>query len=760
MTRKETSQQTAFLIETDRRRRRREILLIPFLIVVVALLTFAESRIIRFGADIPVSNTILLFILININMLLLILLIFLVFRNLVKLFYDRRRKATGSRLRTRLVLAFIALTLLPTTILFFFSINFISASIEFWFNAPVERALQNSLDVGRRVYDQIEQDNAFFLERVAFQISINKLLDEKKQKALNRYIQVVQREFNIDAIEIYNAAGDRLSHALTEDLGEKSLHPLSESDLLKSDPFKKVQTITENASEGELVKTVATVPFGAKTSEAQAFVAITRLLPHYLYEDMESISRGYEEYQQIKLLKKPIQLTYYISLFIVALLVLFCAIWFGFYLAKSITIPIMELAEGTRRVADGDLGFSIDLTADDEIGSLVSSFNKMTRDLRISREQLELSARILRQQNVEIEERRQYMEIVLKNVSAGVISVDANDHITTINTSAERMLNLRARDILNRDFKSLLTGQHLDSAREILDSIRSSGRTQMELPFKITVGGKPKSFLISISTLKNDLGDHMGIVLVFDDLTELERAQRMAAWREVARRIAHEVKNPLTPISLSAQRLKRKYSERIEDPVFDECTQMIIDHVELIRNLVNEFSAFARFPAANLTLNDLPPIIEEAVALFKEGHENVTFKTALKGNLSIPLVYIDRQQIKQALINLIDNAIAAIKGQGQILLTVEFNAETRKVRIEVADDGPGIADADKTRLFEPNFSTKKTGMGLGLTIVNTIVADHGGTVSVEDNTPRGAKFCIVLPARGVERMEAAAGGDV
>lgn len=751
---KQTSQQTSFLLETDRRRRKREILLIPIVILVVALLTFAESRIVQFGADIPVSNTILLFILININMLLLILVIFLVFRNLVKLFYDRKRKKTGARLRTRLVLAFMALTLLPTTVLFFFSINFISASIEFWFNAPVERALQNSLDVGRRIYEQIEQDSQFFLERVAYQIDTNKLLEEKKQKALSRYIQVVQREFNLDAVEIYNAAGERLTLINNSELAETNLRQLSEQDLRKPTPFKKVKTVSQSIQEGELVKTIGTVPFGIKADEAQAFVVITDFLPPDLSNNMSSISRGFEEYQQIKLLKKPIQLTYYISLFIVALLVLFCAIWFGFYLAKSITIPIMELAEGTRRVADGDLSFSINLASDDEIGSLVSSFNKMTRDLRISREQLELSARILRQQNMEIEERRQYMEIVLKNVSAGVISVDAEDRITTINMSAEQMLNLSGREMLSKDFKTLLSGEYGDLAKEILDSLRTSGKNQMELPLKISVAGKPRSFLISISTLKDDLGHHMGVVLVFDDLTELERAQRMAAWREVARRIAHEVKNPLTPISLSAQRLKRKYAEKIEDSVFEECTQMIIDHVELIRNLVNEFSAFARFPAANLMRHDLPPIIEETLALYKGGHETVTFKSTLKGDISIPPLFIDRQQIKQALINLIDNAISAVRGRGRIDLNVEYRNTDHCVRIEVADNGPGISDKDKTRLFEPNFSTKKTGMGLGLTIVNTIVADHGGSVSVEDNLPRGAKFIIVLPIRDQEKETA------
>jgi two-component system nitrogen regulation sensor histidine kinase NtrY len=459
---------------------------------------------------------------------------------------------------------------------------------------------------------------------------------------------------------------------------------------------------------------------------------------------MESISRGFDEYQQIKLLKKPIQITYYITLSIVALLVIFCAVWFGFYLAKTITIPIMELAEGARRIAEGDLTVTIESNAtDDEIGSLVDAFNKMTRDLRSGRQQLEMSAKKLTEQNLEIEARRQYMEIVLKNVSAGVITLDAESIVTTFNTSAERMLNLEATQILNRHYKQLLSSEHLQFAEDIMDRVTSARNQTMEIPLRVTVNGQPRSFLVYINSLKDEAGGPMGIVMVFDDLTELEKAQRMAAWREVARRIAHEVKNPLTPIGLSAQRLKRRYSERINESIFDECTRMIIDHVELIRNLVNEFSTFARFPTADPKPSHLSPIIEETVSLYREGHPQVIFDVRLGEDL--PQMNLDRQQFKQAMINLVDNAVAAVRNQGHIAITAAYDPILKLVRLEVADDGTGIADVDKIRLFEPNFSTKKAGMGLGLTIVNSIVTDHNGMIRVQDNLPKGAKFVIELP---------------
>ena len=732
-----------FISEDERKRRKREGILIVVIIAVVAFLTFAESRIVHFGADIPISNTILMFILININLLLLILLIFLVFRNLVKLLYDRKRKVMGAKLRTRLVVAFIALTLLPTIVLFFFSINFITTSIEFWFDVPVEQALENSLLVGRSVYKHAEENNQFFMEKISYQIKTRQFLDPKNRRSLSHYIQVVQRAFNFHAVEVYNTNSGRTTFATVQGLEDEPLSVVSADNLQKDFESKKVISVFENISTGELIRTIGTVPFGVKHKDAEAFVVLNILIPLELSENMASISRGFEEYQQIKLLKKPIQITYYINLSIVALLVVFCAVWFGFYLAKTITIPIMELAEGTRRVAEGDLRVSIGAVADDEIGSLVDSFNKMTRDLRISREQLELSARMLREQNVEIEERRQYMEIVLKNVSAGVITLGSNGFVATINKSAEKMLNLKSEDILNKSYKKLLKGQYLNLAVELIENFTSSQEDHVELPLRLTIDGRPRSFMVHVNELKDDSGNHMGMVMVFDDLTELEKAQRMIAWREVARRIAHEVKNPLTPITLSAQRLKRKYSEKINEPIFEECTQMIIDHVDIIRNLVNEFSAFARFPTANPEPCELPPIIEETVALYKESHQNINFKVIISDK--IPRINIDRQQIKQAMINLVDNAIVAIKKQGNIVITLTHDPILKMVRIEVADDGAGIPDEDKTRLFEPYFSTKKTGMGLGLTIVNTIIADHDGMIRVQDNQPKGAKFVIELP---------------
>ena len=736
---------------SELRRRKREILLIPCILMAVGLLTLLETHLIQFGADIPISNTILMFILLNINLLLLILLIFLVFRNLVKLLYDRRRRSIGANLRTRLVIAFVGLTLLPTTILFVFSINFISASLEFWFNAPVEKALQGALDISQHRYTLMAKESEALVRTIAEQVMADGVLSRSDLNVRQDYLQELQARYDLVALEIYPPASWRTFLARSPTSKAKGPGLVSFDKRPQATHPTSAGTAIETVAGVELIRAFATLPAGMDSRRAEAYIVLTQRVPSTLTADRRTVLKNIEEFHQIKLLKKPIQTTYYMYWSIVALLVMFCAIWFGFYLAKSMTIPLMELAEGTRRVANGDLTVHLNLSAGDEIGVLVDSFNKMTHDLRLSREQLELSAEMLRQRNEEIEARRRYMEIVLKNISAGVISLDATGVILTMNTSAEKMLSLDANKIINTRFEELLPRLLLDDAREVWREIQSKAGGTVERPLQLTIRGRPRSFLASLAALQDDSNRPIGAVMVFDDLTELEKAQRMAAWREVARRIAHEVKNPLTPISLSAQRLKRKYSHQIADAVFDECTRMIIDHVELIRNLVNAFSDFARFPSANRQPCDLVSILEETAALYKEGHERIHFRLEFEGDLPIPLLSLDRQQIKQAMINLVDNAISALRGCGRIEIRLYHRPSEENVQIIVGDNGPGISDVDKSHLFEPDFSTKKAGMGLGLTIVNTIVAEHDGTIRVEDNDPHGARFCINLPIRGQAR---------
>ncbi len=724
-------------------RKRKEGFLIFLILIAVAVLTFIETRITNFGNDFALSSTVLMFILINTNLLLLLTLLLLVFRNLAKLYYEKKNNILGSDLKTRLVTAFVVLALLPTTVLFFFSIHFISTSIAFWFNTPVEQTLKSSIAVGQKLYEYIEEKNEFYAKRAAFQIDSRKLLDKENEKKLIRYTQITQRAFNRHAVEVYTPNAKRVSLSLANELESLHFGLLTSNNLTDIPKGKFSHTISQYIKEGEFLRTIAPIPFGSPPDKAHAFIVITTLVSPDLSSNLAAIVKGVEEYHQLKLAEKPARTTYYIALSIVALLVIFCAIWFGFQMAKSITIPIMKFAEGTQRVADGDLNYQIDDETDDEIGTLIKSFNSMTRELATGREQIALSGEMLKQQNAELERSRHYIEIVLKNISAGVVSIDNSGTITTINTAAESMLDINSRDILNRDYKDVLQGEYLQIANKINDQV-ALGQETLEMPLSATVSGSPKHFSLTFNSLKDDAHKNVGSVLVFDDVTELERAQRVAAWREVARRIAHEVKNPLTPIKLSAQRLKRRYGKQIDDDIFRGCADTIVEHVDLIRNLVNQFAAFAKFPDANVSQMRIENVILETIALYREGLEDMDIRSHFAEN--VPSLKLDHQHMKQAFINLIDNAVSAVNKKGMILIDVSYDDILKIVRIEIADNGKGISDKEKTRLFEPYFSTKKSGMGLGLAIVNSIISDHNGVIRVQDNNPKGAKFIIELPA--------------
>jgi two-component system nitrogen regulation sensor histidine kinase NtrY len=331
-------------------------------------------------------------------------------------------------------------------------------------------------------------------------------------------------------------------------------------------------------------------------------------------------------------------------------------------------------------------------------------------------------------------------------VSTGVISLDARGFFTTINKSAQKMLGLKGDQFLRRSYKKVLKPEHLPLAKDFLEELENSPSNAVQKTIRVVIGQTTRIFMIHITALKDDNDHFIGTVVVFDDLTEIAKAQRMAAWQEVAKRIAHEVKNPLTPIKLSAQRLKRKYAEQIhgDKSVFRQCTETIIDQVDLIGNLVSEFSAFARLPAVNPAPCDLPDIVEEAVAPYREAHPHIFFEVEM--DRGIPQLNVDRRQIKRVLLNLIANAIAAIDGDGQITVTLTFDPVLKSAQLEVSDTGTGIPPEDKGRLFDPDFSTKKTGMGLGLAIVNAIVEDHSGSIQVQDNHPTGTRFIVQLPA--------------
>ncbi|MFC1868972.1 ATP-binding protein [Thermodesulfobacteriota bacterium] len=732
----------------DLHRQRRERIIIACLIVVVFLLSYLGMKVFDLGLDLPISNSILVFALININVILLLALLFLTVRNLVKLLFERKKKIMGARLRTKLVVAFISLSLLPTIILFFVSVQFISTSIEYWYNLPIERSLKNSLEVGQDYRSKITDETISFGNNLSRLITYHGYMLVSKKAALEKFISEKRTEYRLASIKVFSQKMELRTVSQANNLDLSPFQNPGEDRLIES--FEKgtdVQDI-QSSTHGELISGIVPIFSRTESKAVVGLIVLGRFMPEVFVNRLEGVSRGLAEYKQFKMLKRPIKISHMITLSIVTLLIIFASVWFGFFLSKGITVPIQELAEGTERIAAGNYDFFIDLEAPDEIGVLVNSFNRMTLDLKNSKKQLEEANEELVRGNIEIERRRLYMEIVLANVAAGVVSADMNGKILTVNKSTEEMLGIKAEDIIGKNYEDVMGQEQVRVINNFLEDKSLFRKGFLQKQVNLSVGNKNLTLLVSISMLRDDQGKYSGLVAVFDDLSEIQKAQRVAAWREVARRIAHEVKNPLTPIQLSAQRLKKRYGQKVgkeDGKIFEECTDTIISQAEGLKRLVNEFSSYARMPTSNPVLDNISQIIREAVSLYQETSNNT--KVIFNDSTVVPLFRVDREQMKRVMINLLDNAIAAVDETGKVEVDLSYDEEIEMVRIEVADNGKGIPPDHKNRLFEPYFSTKKHGTGLGLAIVNTIISDHNGVIEVRDNEPLGTRFIMELPVK-------------
>jgi len=467
-----------------------------------------------------------------------------------------------------------------------------------------------------------------------------------------------------------------------------------------------------------------------------------------LFQQMLNNERGYQSYMEMRRMKNPIKTAHIIFLVITSLLVLFGASWFGFHIAKTLTIPLVRLASVTEQVAKGELNARLDVEGQDEMSVLARSFNRMTMQLEAGTRELENAYSVLERKNVELDQRRRYMEIVLANVAAGVISLDAEGRITTINKSAEKMFRINVPEVIGKTYKDVINPKNKRLLDELIEELRLRNEGSIRRAIMLTVGGSPVHFQVTVTELRSDDGELLGLVGIFEDMTQILQAQKVIAWREVARRIAHEIRNPLTPIQLYAERLKKRYAGKIGDQdeaVFLECVDLIIHQVKELRDLVDEFRRFARMPAARPAPGDLNDVVREAMLLYQEAGGPVTFTMSL--DPAMPIFDIDREQVKRMMNNLLDNAVAAIVGQGEVSVTTSFLRPLQIARIEVSDTGRGIPEKDKERVFEPDFSTKKGGSGLGLAIVQRIVSDHYGFIRVRDNHPIGTIFVIEIPTQ-------------
>ncbi|MFO7984013.1 MAG: ATP-binding protein [Desulfuromonadales bacterium] len=735
--------------KTERRKRCREWIIILCAIAAVVLLTRFETKIYDMTSQLPVSNSIVVLAVININILLIILFLFLVFRNLFKLMLERKRRIPGARLRSKLVVTFVALSLIPTMLLFFVSAGFITNTIENWFNTQIETSLEESLEVAQTYYKNSATNALYYGEQIANIVKEEKLLNEGNLPRLEELIRQKQVEYNLGIVEVFSATYEELVRISNPNVPTADFTDPGSEMIFKAMEGNRFSRVTP-IGRADLIRGIVPVYSNWNPDDVVGVIVVNYYVPYSLVNKMKEISNSFDQYKSTKMIKGEIQQGYIIVLLLIALVIIFLATWFGFHLARGITVPIQELAMATSRVAEGDLSVRLDLKTDDEIGILVDSFNRMTRDLQGNQLALKEANRELSQSNLELEQRRRYMEIVVKNVNAGVISVDKQGNLTTINKAAEKLLRIRTSKVIGRNFREVVDAQHLPKIKEFLRQLIDSGKDSISKQMTISVGDENLTLMVHVTTLQDDSGVFMGTVVVFDDLTQMLKAQRMAAWREVARRIAHEIKNPLTPIQLSAQRLRRRYLDRFsdDDTVFEECTTMIVKQVDELKNLVNEFSNFARMPASTMSFNNLNDLINESIILYQEGHKEIKFTFFPDEN--VPLFLFDRDQIKRVVINLLENAIAAIEKDGRIDIHTTYNPSLKIVSFSVTDNGAGIPAEDRPRLFEPYFSTKKTGTGLGLSIVNTIVTDHHGFVRIRENDPHGTRVTVELPVKDNE----------
>ena len=676
----------------------------------------------------------------------LLLLLLLLFRNLVKLWLDRRQNVIGARFRAKLVLAFLLLSVAPAGLIFLIASNFINKSIEGWFKPQVERPLDQALSVAQTYYTNLERTALRHGQHIARLIDRDGLLGDDRREMLASFLVEQQDLLSIGTITVVNTGGRELVDVRDPILGDLPTRDLNVSQVRRGLGGQEVTTVRELTS-GDLIEAVTPI-WSARGGQRRVVgaVVVGTHVTERLEQKVRGISQAFLEYKQLKLLKNPIKGIYILLFLLITLIVVFSFTWLALHLARGITGPIEQLAEGTREIAAGNLAYKVQTRGDDEIGVLVESFNRMIDDLGQSKRQLEEAYIDLQDKHTELEERRRYMETVLEAITTGVVSFDPLGRVTTINRAAARMFGIAEAASVGRLLEEVFAAPDVRDVVTLVQRARRPRSGSAAVQVNLHRGGVTQSLLAAATALRGENSEYAGAVVVFDDLTELLKAQRLAAWREVAQRIAHEIKNPLTPIQLSAQRLRRRLGWRDDDEhrLVAECTDTIVQEVDGLRRLVDEFSRFARMPAFIPRPTDLRPLVEGVAALYRDSHPGLALTTRHPHDL--PLCEVDPDHVKRAVLNLVDNAVQAIGATGgEVVVETLHLPDPGRVRIVVSDTGPGIPLEDRDKLFLPHFSTKVTGMGLGLPIVSEIATEHGGTVSVEDNEPRGSRFTIELP---------------
>jgi two-component system nitrogen regulation sensor histidine kinase NtrY len=666
--------------------------LIAFSLLFIVLAFTVELHFIRLGT-LSITTKVIFLTLLNVTVIALLTLMFFVAKALTRLYFERKETVLGSRFKTKITVIFVILTSIPSVLLYLVASGLVSNYIDRWFTPQFRQPIDSTLNIASAIYD-IERKKT--LEAAHSIVSKGSLPQGFK---VMRYSDI----------------------------------PDNPSDLVKEAFEGDEGTEVISGKDGDTVRAVVPEP------SAGGVVVVESHIPREITGNIERIKTAYEDYVKLEAWKHPLKLNYLIFLGFFTLMVIFTALWASLRIARGISEPIQKLAEATGQVASGNLDVDIGLKRDDEIGLLINSFNHMVRELKESKEAIQAAYS-------ESDRRRLSMENILENIQTGVISLDAGGKVNTINSAACAILNVSSRDIMGKNYGEILSAIKSDSLQEMIRGIKLKTLGMVEKEVWATIRGKRTMLRISIVGLRDNEANYLGLLVVFDDLTNVIKAQKALAWQEVARRIAHEVKNPLTPIKLSTERVLKKWEQKDDDfgLVFERSMRTIVKEVDSLRRLVDEFSRFEKMPDINKSPASLAAIIDEVVNLYRD-YKGYTMEVSLPENM--PPIDMDGEQLKRVLINLFENAIQAMSNGGRIELTVRIDASSNRLFIDIADNGPGIRDEDKEKLFLPYFSTKKEGTGLGLAIASRIVREHMGYLRVRDNVPVGTIFTIEMPIK-------------
>ncbi|MDR1946516.1 MAG: HAMP domain-containing protein [Desulfovibrio sp.] len=720
----------AELIARDRRRRRKELLFAALAFLLVLLLTWVQLEQFRSGDSLFV-------VMFNINFVLLIGILLVVLRNGFKLLLERRRGILGSGLRARLVAAFVAFSLLPCLLMCLITTKYVQLSMDFWFKERVESSMATALELVGNIYERTGQS---LVRRVGnIKTALEEARTEPDSESGEELLRGKAREYGDILIDVFNPAG----YAGRTPAGGAALEAanLANSKLDREKIRRQGYDVTLISTEAQDYIFAAV----ALDKEAERLLLAGSELGPGFSSGTELVMRGSREYSHLRNIKNPLKLMLYSSLGVLTALIILGAVWFGFRLARELTAPISALAQGTDRIAAGDLSVRLTENPQNEFGMLIRSFNRMASDLEESRRETTDAYTLLEQQNLETARHSKYMETVLDNIAAGVLSFDDQGRISTVNTAAGDILNMDPKKMIGKKIGEFMPETYGAIAETIKERLRRRIESRSRHSVGLSIAGEEKRLLLNAVGFSTE-GVYRGAVAVFEDITELERMQRMAAWREVARRIAHEIKNPLTPIKLSAQRLAKKFGAEVNDPAFIQGTELIVRQVEHLQAMVQEFSAFAKLPEVAPRPDDILGLLQTVLELFRSSHADIGWK--LSAPEAPPLLPIDREAMNRAFMNILGNAAEALN-QGTVSplvhVTVSCLPALNLVRIDVADNGPGLTEEERSRIFEPYFSRKKGGTGLGLTIVRSIVTDHRGYVRALHNEGGGTMISMELP---------------